>query len=111
MQNQPARISADEAQGFDIPTPEAGRAEARKRLRHMFRPGELIWLLSERYNSAAGAWDIDILRQGAAGRWVRQRYRFDTQDEVLYFLGESSLTDDQFREARRSGRLFPSADA
>ena len=111
MQNQPARISADEAQGFDSLPPEVGKTEARKRLRHMFRPGEHVWLLDERYNSAASAWDLDILRQGAAGRWVRQRYRFDTQDEVLYFLGESSLTDDQFREARRHASLFQPADA
>ena len=96
-----------DALGFELPTPEQGLIEAKRRLAQTFRRSELVWLLSERYDPVTPSWLIDIIRQGAMGRWVRQRYRFDEQAEVLYFLGESALRDDEFRAARRAGTIFP----
>jgi hypothetical protein len=52
-------------------------------------------------------WDINILRQGASGRWMQQRYRFDAQSDILHFLGEAALNDAEFREMRRKGTRFP----
>jgi hypothetical protein len=66
--------------------------------------------MDERYDPTTPAWNIDIVRQGATGRWMRQRYRFDEQAQVLYFLGESALSDAEFRAARRNGTVFPVPD-
>src|SRR5579859_5254327 len=100
MTDQVAQTMKDNL-GFVLPTPEAGRKLARQRLSATFQKGELVWLLGEHYDANTPAWNIDILRQGASGQWVRQRYRFDEQAEVLYFMGESALSDSEFRLARQ----------
>lgn len=99
-----------DVRGFDLPTPEAGLAEARRRLARTFQRDELVWQMGERYDPTTPAWNIDLVRQGAAGRWMRQRYRFDEQAQVLYWLGESALSDAEFRAARRAGTIFPVAE-
>jgi hypothetical protein len=71
-----------------------------------FRRGELIWTVSEQYNEHDLAWNIDVVRQGAQGRWVRQRHRYDGQAATLYFLGERALTDEEFRAARAASTPF-----
>lgn len=111
MGDQAGRTTATHAIDFNLPTPEAGRAEARSRLAATFRQGERVWLLSEQYGQEQGTsvWVIDILIQGSNGRWMRRRYRFDEQAHVLHFLGEHALNDAEFRAARRSATIFPSA--
>jgi hypothetical protein len=47
------------------------------------------------------------VRQGTAGRWVRQRTRFDQQANVLYYLGETALSDAEFRAVRSKYQRFP----
>lgn len=89
------------------PPEDVMQAEGRRRLAHTFQTGELVWLLGERFEPMMPAWDMDILRQGSNGRWMRQRYRFDAQAEVLHFLGEDALDDAGFRAARRRGTRFP----
>ena len=68
--------------------------------------GERVWLLGTRYDPIGPGWLIDIMRQGAAGRWVRQRYMFDEAAQVLHYRGESTLGDAEFRTARREGSIF-----
>lgn len=92
-----------------VPPLETVRAEARQRLARTFRAGELVWLLDERYEPMMPGWDINILRQGTNGRWMHQRYRFDAQSDVLYFMGEDALSDAEFRAMRRARALFPLA--
>lgn len=110
MTEQLSRVPNLDALGFQLPTPEEGLAEAKRRLAHTFRPNEMVWLVAERYDSVTPAWNLDIVRQGALGRWVRQRARFDEQAQVLYYLGETPLTDAQFREVRRANAPFPIAE-
>lgn len=98
-----------DALGFDLPTPEEGLAEAKRRLAQIFRRSELVWLLQERYDPGTPAWNIDLARMGANGRWVRQRARFDEQAQVLYFMGETPLSDSEFRAARKN-QIFPVAE-
>lgn len=92
-----------------VPPLETVRTKARQMLAKTFFPGELVWLLDERYEPIMPAWDMNILRQGAAGRWMHQRYRFDAQSDILHFLGEDALSDAGFREIRRKGTRFPVA--
>lgn len=105
-----ARIPNLDALGFDLPTPEEGLAEAKRRLARTFRPTDMIWVVAETYDPITPAWNIDFVRQGAGGRWVRQRSRFDEQAQVLYYLGETPLSDAQFREVRAAFKRFPIAE-
>ena len=99
-----------DALGFDLPTPEEGLAEAKRRIAQTLRRSELVWLLQEKYDPTTPAWNIDVARMGANGSWMRQRARFDEQAQVLYFLGETSLSDTEFRAARKQGQIFPVAE-
>ena len=99
-----------DALGFDLPTPEEGLIEAKHRLALTFRRSDMIWLVAETYDPATPAWNLDFVRQGAAGRWVRQRSRFDEQARVLYYLGETPLSDAEFRAVRQKFPVFPIAE-
>ena len=99
-----------DALGFELPTPEEGLVEAKRRIAQTFRRNELVWLVQERYDPTTPAWNIDVMRQGAAGRWVRQRARFDEQAQVLYYMGETPLSDAEFRTVRKQGQIFPVAE-
>jgi hypothetical protein len=96
--------------GFELPTPEEGLAEAKRRIALTLRRSELAWLLQEKYDPTTPAWNIDVVRMGANGAWVRQRARFDEQAQVLYFMGETPLSDAEFRAARKQGQIFPVAE-
>lgn len=91
---------------IEPPAPEESLADARRRMARTFRRDELVWIIAERYDAHAAAWLIDVLRQGAEGRWMRQRYRYDSQAGVLYFLGESAIEPGSFRALRREGSPF-----
>jgi hypothetical protein len=109
-QDVPPGVPNLDALGFELPTPEEGLAEAKRRFALTLRRSELAWLMQERYDPTTPAWNLDVARMGADGRWVRQRSRFDEQAQVLYFLGESSLSDTEFRAARKQGQIFPVAE-
>lgn len=85
------------------------RDAARGHVVKMFRPGELVWLVGETYDTVLGMWQLEILRLGSFARWMHQRYRYDEAADVLYFLGETTLSDEAFRVARERGALFPKA--
>jgi len=87
----------------------AHRDAARGHVEKMFRPGELVWLVGETYDANLGMWQLEILRLGGFARWAHQRYRYDEAADVLYFLGETTLSDEAFRVARERGALFPKA--
>lgn len=91
---------------IEPPTPEESLNDARQRMARTFRRDEFVWIIAERYDEHAAAWLIDVLRQGAEGRWMRQRYRYDVVAGVLYFLGESAVDRQTFRELRRASTPF-----
>jgi hypothetical protein len=91
---------------FSLPTREDALDAARRELAHKLSPGELVWVAAERYDDEQTMWQLDVVRLGAQGRWVRMRHRYDAQAETLYFLGESALSDEEFRRARQSGTPF-----
>ena len=110
MKLDPSRVPNLDALGFDLPTPEEGLAEAKRRLALTFRHSDMVWLVAETYDPTPPAWNIDVVRQGATGRWVRQRSRFDIQAQVLYYLGETPLSDAEFRAVRQKYPVFPVAE-
>lgn len=110
MKQDLSRVPNLDALGFDLPTPEQGLAEAKRRLALTFRRSDMIWLVAETYDPTTPAWNLDFVRQGATGRWVRQRSRFDEQAQVLYYLGETPLTDAEFRAVRQKYQVFPIAE-
>lgn len=99
------RISIGGGTGQAKSTPE----EARRRLQATFQYGELVWLVGEEYDAHLGLRHLDVLRQSSFGRWTHQRYRFDDAADVLYFLGETLLSDEDFAVARAKGQRFPTA--
>jgi hypothetical protein len=110
MQNSAPQALNVDSYGFTLTTPEEGLQAGKRRLAQTFRRDEQIWLVAERYDPVTPSWLLDIVRQGQTGRWVRQRYRFDTHANVLHFLGESALSDADFRAERRAGQPFPVAE-
>jgi hypothetical protein len=110
MDDTPRRLPNLDVHGHTLPTPEEGLVEAKRLLARILRRGERVWLLGTRYDPITPGWLLDILRQGAAGRWVRQRYMFDEAAQVLHYRGESTLDDAEFRAARRAGVVFSVAE-
>jgi len=110
MKPDPSRVPNLDALGFDLPTPEEGQIEAKRCLALTFRRSDMVWLVAETYDPTTPAWNIDVVRQGATGRWVRQRSRFDEQAQVLYYLGETPLDDAEFRAVRQKYPVFPVAE-
>ena len=106
-QESTPRLSSLDVHGRQLPTPEEGLAEGQRLLARTFRRNERVWLAATRYDSVLPGWLIDIVRQGAAGRWVRQRYLFDEAAQIFHFRGESALSDAEFRRARHEGAPFP----
>ena len=110
MTQQPPRVPNIDVLGFDLPTPAEGLIEAKRHLARILRRSEMAWLVGETYDPTTPAWNLDLVRQGAAGRWVRQRSRFDEQAEVLYYLGETPLSNAEFRAVRQKYPVFPVAE-
>jgi hypothetical protein len=110
MEDTSQRLPNLDVYGHELPTPEEGLVEAKRLLARIFRRGERVWLLGTRYDPIGPGWLIDIMRQGAAGSWVRQRYMFDEAAQVLHYRGESKLGDAEFRVARREGTIFSIAE-
>lgn len=106
MSDQP--LANTGASVMEESSPDVTLVEGKRRLARLLRPGELAWLLSQQYDATIG-WRLDLLRQGALGGWVQQRSRYDEHAGVLYFLGESALSDAEFREMRRRAKPFPEA--
>ncbi len=98
------------ASELSLPSADVALAQARRQLARTLRNDELVWMVAERFDAANTFWTFDIARRAADGRWFRQRYRFDGQANVLYFMGESSLSDAEFREMRRNGSVIPIAE-
>lgn len=107
MDTQDAQ-SLEAAPEFDD---ESKRARDRA-FAHMFRPGELVWQLGERYDEWSTSWRVDFLRQGQQGRWMYYRYHYDVPTGVIYFMGTRPIEDDtELARLRRSGRVFRLDDA
>lgn len=86
-----------------LPTAAESRPNALNRLTATLHDDELTWLVEERFNDQEATWYLGVVRMGANGRWMRQRYRFDAQSQTLYYLGERALSDAEFRDARSTG--------
>lgn len=90
--------------GNDTPASIADRDRA---LATAFKAHELVWLVHEQYDAANNAWIVDVVRQTLQGQWMRQRYRYDGLNRVIYFLGEHPVSDYDLTELRRTGTVFP----
>ncbi|GEM_PF-705980 len=107
-QNQ-TQLAADLA-ALPIPSQDQARNDALHQMAKSFQANEQIWLVEQNYDDAHTTWLLDVVRRGAMGHWVRQRYRFDGQAETLYFLGERTLSAAEVSAARAAGSPFPVAE-
>lgn len=81
-------------------------ASAREALAQIFKHGETIWLVEHNFDAARSSWFFSLVRRGPQARWVRQRYRYDSADRVLFFLGERLLSDQELSQVRNSAEVI-----
>jgi hypothetical protein len=82
------------------------RSERDQALGMLLKPGETVWLLEERYEAPTSSWVMTIVRQDAQARWMRQRYRLDAAVDVLFFLGERPMNEDELATVRRTAKVL-----
>lgn len=82
----------------------ASRTAAEQRLRGIFAPGSLVWIIDEQFDSNGPVWQVTLACQGEASSWWRRRYRYDIPSDTLHFTGATPLSDAELRAARTSGR-------
>lgn len=78
-------------------------------LTQLLKPNEMALLIEERYEAPTSSWMLTIARQGPQARWMRQRYRYDSAVDVLFFLGERPLTEDELARAHRASAILRAA--
>lgn len=72
-----------------------------------FNSTEIVWLAGERYDDVMDTWIVDVVRMSKQGRWMHQRYSYDTLNGVIYFMGERPATDEELATLRHKGKAFP----
>ena len=82
-------------------SPTANRDSA---IAQILKPGEPAWLVEDRYEAPTESWTIGIVRRGPEAHWMRQRFRYDSAVDVLFFLGERPLRDEEVSAAQSNGR-------
>jgi hypothetical protein len=82
-------------------SPTANRDRA---IAQLLTPGEPAWLVEDRYEAPTESWTIGIVRRGPEATWMRQRFRYDSAVDVLFFLGERPMRDEEAAAAQSSGR-------
>ena len=87
-----------------VPSREEAYAAAMQHLALVLRGSEQTWIVAETFDSHNTAWQIDLVRRGGSGHWVRQRYRFDAQSDTLHFRGEQQISASELAAARRNAR-------
>lgn len=95
-----------------LPVPDSLEAVLEQRdrtLATLFKPGELVLQVGETYDPVMHTWTIDIVRMGIQGRWMRQRYTYDVARAIVYFFGESSLSEEAFGALRREAKVLQQA--
>ncbi len=88
-------------------TSSAMLAKRDRALAMAFHPDEMVWLAGERYDDIIDTWIVDVVRMSKLGRWMHQRYSYDTTNSVIYFMGERPATDDELATLRHKGKVFP----
>jgi hypothetical protein len=99
-------MSTTETPEWQTSSAEAGKRNGFHRLALTLRRDEQVWMIDERHDTKHDLWYLTILRIGAGGQWARQRYRYEPESDVLYYIGETTLSDDQFRTTRAKAQPF-----
>lgn len=84
----------------------SARVDGLRRLAHTLRRSELVWLVSATYDDYAQVWLFDLLRQGAKGAWVIQRYSYDIHNDIQHYRGETAVADSHVRATRAKAQPF-----
>jgi hypothetical protein len=95
-----------EVAALPVPSREAAYTAAMQHIALTVRGNEQVWIASELFDEHNTAWQIELLRRGSHGRWVRQRYRFDAQSDTLHFRGEQQISSTELEQARRTAKEF-----
>ncbi len=52
-----------------------------------------LWLVFEEYRAPEESFYFDLVYQNAIYGWMRQRYKYDAFNDVLYHFGEKALPE------------------
>ncbi len=77
-----------------------------RELSAILKEGETAWRVSETYDDIEKTWNVDIIRMGPQGLWMKQRYKYDVLTGVFYFFGQRPLDDEEFATLRKDGRVL-----
>lgn len=92
-----------------VRTPEAARTDGLRRLAKVFHTSDLVWLVEASYDAYMQIWHYDMLRQGANGNWVIQRYSYDIHNDIQHYRGERVVADAQLKAIRAKAERYDSA--
>lgn len=83
------RRAVPEGEGLEAPKALRRRLweQAMRRLQPTLPPDSPSWILSESFDLANRLVWFDVVQRNGP-RWVRRRYRYDGEVDVLYFSGE-----------------------
>jgi hypothetical protein len=84
----------------------SARVDGLRRLAHTLRRNELGWLVAANYDDYAQVWLFDVLRQGAKGGWVIQRFSYDLHNDIQHYRGETAVADNLVRATRAKAQEF-----
>lgn len=89
-----------------VPSSSSARVSGLQRLAATLRRADLVWLVTATYDADAQVWHFEILRQGAQGSWVVQRYAYDIHNDIQHYRGEQFVADDLVRALRAKAQRF-----
>ena len=88
---------------------EVARTDGLRRLSTVFHASDIVWLVEAAYDAYAQVWNFDMLRQGAQGNWVVQRYSYDIHNDIQHYRGERVVANDQLPAIRAKAERYDSA--
>lgn len=88
---------------------EVARTDGLRRLSTVFHASDLVWLVEASYDAYAQVWHFDMLRQGAQGSWVIQRFSYDIHNDIQHYRGERVVANDQLHAIRAASKRYDSA--
>lgn len=92
-----------------VRTQEAARTDGLRRLATIFHASDMVWLVEASYDAYTQLWHFDMLRQGAQGSWVIQRYSYDRHNDIQHYRGERAVANDQLQAIRAKAERYDSA--
>ena len=71
---------------------------------HDFAP---VWLVNDEYRANESSYLFNLVFYHPVHGWVNQRYKFDTFNNVLYFMGERRVSEEEILRLEEQQPFIP----